>query len=99
MAATYRDTNTVDTQVTKTQDTRAISDDANLGVGVGPVAEHGADGLALLDGDVQSLGAGVEGRVLQADIANGGGVDQGHEVADVVHEQAVEEVKVLGLER
>lgn len=60
----------------------------------GPVSEHGPDGLALLDGDVQSLGAGVDARVLEADITNGGSVDEGHEVADVVDEEAVEEVGV-----
>ena len=60
----------------------------------GPVSEHGPDGLALLDRDIQGLGASVDARVLEADITNGGSVDEGHEVADVVDEEAVEEVGV-----
>lgn len=35
---------------------------------------------------------------MQADVANGGGVDEGHQVADVVHEQAVEEIDILCLD-
>ena len=95
---TYRDANTVDTKITKTKNAGAISDDADLGVLAGPVLQNGADGLALLDGDVESLGAGVDGGVLQADITNGRCVDEGHELADVVHDEAVEEVDVLSLE-
>lgn len=86
MYATYRDANTVDTEITKTKNTRAVSHNADLGVQARPVAQHGANGLALLDGDVQGLRAGVEGRVLEADVANGGRVDEGHELAHVVHE-------------
>lgn len=92
--STYRDTDTVDAQVTETKDTRAVCHDANLGFLAGPVSEHSPDGLALLDGDVQSLGASVDARVLEADITNGGSIDEGHEVADVVDEEAVEEVGV-----
>lgn len=63
-----------------------------------PISEHGANGLALLDGDVQSLGARVEGGILDADVTDRGSVDEGHEFADVIHEQAVEQVGVLVLE-
>lgn len=95
---TYRDTDAIYAEITETENTGAIGDDANLGVGAGPVTEHGLDGAALLDGNVQGLGAGIQGRVLEADVADGGGIYEGHEVADVVHEEAVEEVDVLGLE-
>lgn len=95
---TYRDADTVDTEITKTQDTRTVCNDADLWVLELPVLQHGPDRLALLDGDVKSLGAGVEGGVLQADIADGRCVDKGHKVADVVHEEAVEEVHVLVLD-
>lgn len=98
MQETYRNANTVHAEVTETKNARAVGDDADLGVLAGPVAQHGADGLALLDGDVESLRAGVEGRVLQADVANGGRVDQGHELADVVDEEAVEEIDVVVLD-
>lgn len=95
---TYRDTNTVDAQVTETQNSRTVSDDTDLGSLAGPIPEHCADGFALLDGDVEGFGAGVDARVLQADVTNGGSVDEGHEIADVVYEETVEEVGVLGLE-
>lgn len=96
---TYRDTNTVDAQVTETENAGAVGDDADLGVRAGPIPQHGADGLALLDGNVEGLGAGVDGGVLEADIANGRGIDEGHELADIVHDEAVEEVGVLVLKR
>lgn len=96
---TYRDTDTVHTKITETENTRAISDDTDLGVGARPVTQHGADRLALLDGDVEGLGAGVEGRVLEADIANGRRIDKWHNFADIVHDETVEEVDVLFLQR
>lgn len=65
---------------------------------MGPIPQNSADALALLDGDVQSLWAGVEGGVLEADVSNGRGIDQGHQLAGVVHEQAVEEIHVLMLD-
>ena len=99
MCSTYRNPDTVDAKIAEAQDARPVGDDADLRVGVGPVAQQGADGLALLDGDVEGLRARVERRVLQADVADGGRVDQGHELGHVVHEQAVEEVGVLLLER
>lgn len=95
--STYGDTDTVDAQVTETKDTGTVCDDTDLG-GMGPVLKHRADRLALLDGDVQSLGAGVDARVLETDVTNGGGIDEGHELAHVVHEQAVEEIDVLVLD-
>lgn len=98
LRTTYRDTDTVDAEITETEDTRAVSDDANLGILARPVSEHGANGLSLLDGDIQSLGAGVDAGVLQADITDCGGVDEGHELADVVDEETVEEIGILVLE-
>lgn len=96
--STYGNTNTIYTEVAEAENAGAVSDDADLGVGAGPVLQHGLDGTALLDGDVQGLGASVQGGVLQADIANGGSVYKRHELADVVHEKAVEQVGVLALE-
>ena len=52
----------------------------------------------MLDGDVESFGPCVDGGILQADVANGRGVDQGHQLLGVVDEQAVEEVDVLALD-
>jgi hypothetical protein len=52
----------------------------------------------LLDGNVQSLWSRVERRVLLANITDGGGIDERHEIADVVHKKAVEQVNVLILE-
>ena len=72
LECTYRNTNTVHAQVAETQNPRPISDDTDLGVGARPVSEHGANGSALLDGDVQGFGAGIDARVLQADVANSG---------------------------
>lgn len=45
LRTTYRDTDTVDAEITETEDTRAVSDDANLGILARPVSEHGANGL------------------------------------------------------
>ncbi|KAG7144875.1 hypothetical protein HYQ46_006384 [Verticillium longisporum] len=94
----YRNANAVNAKITQTENARAVGNDTNLRFGVGPIPQHGADRLALLDGDVEGLGACVEGGVLEADVANGGGVDKRHELADVVDEDAVEEVHVLALE-
>lgn len=94
----YRDTDTVDAEVTKTQDARAVRHYANLRVRVRPVAKHGADRFALLDRDVEGLGARVQGRVLQADVANRGRVHKRHEFPHVINEDAVKEVDVLVLE-
>lgn len=96
--STYRNTDTIYTEITETEDARSVSDDTDFGVGTGPVAQHGANRATLLDGDVQSLRAGVEGGVLEADITDGGSIYERHEVADVVHEKAVKEVNVLALD-
>lgn len=93
------DSNTVKTKVTETQDTRAISDDADLRVWVGPVLEDGLDGLSLLNRDIQGLWAGVEGGVLQANITNSRRVNEGHHLLAVIHEQAVEEIGILLFDR
>lgn len=63
-----------------------------------PVAEDGSYRLSLLDGDVESFWLGVEGGILKADVANGWGVDEWHELLNVVDEDAVEEVRIRGLE-
>lgn len=94
----YRNSDSVDTEITETKDTGTISHDANLRVLAGPVTQHGANRLALLDGDVQGFGAGVDARVLKADIADGGGIDEGHQFTDVVHEQTIKQVDVLVLD-
>jgi hypothetical protein len=95
---TYRNTDTVDTEITQTKNARAIGDDTNLRILARPVSEHSTDGLSLLNGDVQSLGASVDARILQADITDCGGIDEGHELSDVIDEEAVEEVGILVLE-
>ncbi len=88
--STYGNAHAVDAKIAQAEDAGPVGDDADLGVGVGPVAEDGAYALALLDGDVQGLGAGVERRVLEAHVADGGRVHQGHELLGVVDQQAVE---------
>lgn len=35
---------------------------------------------------------------MEADVADGGGVDEGHKLAHVIHEQAVEQVEVCALD-
>lgn len=95
---TYRNAHAIHTQVAEAQDSRPICDNANLGIGIRPVLENGADRLALFDGDVQGLGPGIQGRVLQADIADGGGVDQRHQLFGMVDKEAVEQVDILALD-
>lgn len=95
---TYRNAHTVDSEVTETQDAGSVRDDADLRIGVGPIPEHGADRFPLLYRDVQGLGAGVEGRVLEADVTNGGGVDEGHHLPGVVDEEAEEKVDIVRLD-
>lgn len=92
----YRDPNAIDTKIAKTQDTRTICDDADRRLGIGPIAKYGGNGLALLDRDVQSLGARIQRRVLEAHISNRGRVYKGHHLSDIVDQEAVEEVNVLG---
>ena len=96
---TYRNPHTVDAEIPQPQNAGPVSDDADLGIGVRPVAQDRPYALSLLNRDVQGLGPRVEHRVLQAHVANGGRVDQGHQLLGVVDEQAVEEVDVLALER
>lgn len=98
MLGAYGDADAVYAEITETEDTRAVGNDANLGVSAGPVTKHSLDGAALLDGNVQGLGASIQGGILQADVANGGCIYERHELTDVVHEEAVEEIDVLGLE-
>ena len=98
MGAAYRDADAVNAKVAKAEDAGPVSHHADGGVGVRPIPEDGAHGLALLDGDVEGLWAGVEGGVLEADVANGGSVDERHELLDIVDEDAVEEIDVVRLE-
>ena len=95
---THRDSNAIDTQIAKPQDTRTICDNANRRRGVGPIAEYGGNGLPLLDRDVQSLGPGIQSRILEAHVSNRGGVYEGHHLRDIINQEAVEEVDVLRFE-
>jgi hypothetical protein len=52
----------------------------------------------LLDRDVQSLRSGVQRRVLQANVSNRRRIYERHHLRDVIDQEAVEEVDVLGLE-
>jgi len=97
LVTTHRNAHAIDSEVTKAENARAVSDDANLG-GMRPIPQHGANRLCLLDRDIQRLGEGVETRILQADVANGGRINQRHEFAHVIHEDAVEQIDVLVLE-
>ena len=96
---TYRNPHTVDAEIAKTEDAGPVRHDADFRAGVGPVAKNGPHALSLLNRDVERLWPGVQHRVLQADVANGGRVHQGHELPGIVDEKPVEEVDVLALER
>lgn len=96
---TYRNANAIDAQIAQAQDARPICHDADLGIWIWPVLEDRLYRLALLDGDVERLGAGVESRILKTHVTNGGSVHQRHELLRIVDEQAVKEVGVLVLER
>lgn len=52
----------------------------------------------MFDRDVQRFWPSVEGRVLEANVANGGSVDQWHHLLGMIHQEAVEEVDVLALD-
>lgn len=52
----------------------------------------------MLDGDVQRFGPSVQAGVLQTDVTDGGRVYQRHEVANIVHQEAVEQIGVLVLQ-
>jgi len=95
---TYRDADTVDAKIAQAKNAGTVRDNTNLRRRVGPVPEHGPNGLPLLDGDIESLRAGVYRRILQADVANGRSVDERHQLPGVVDEQAVEEVDTVVLE-
>lgn len=95
---TYRNANTVNTKVSQTKNAGTVSDDANLGLGVGPIPQDCPDRLPLLDRNVQSFGPSVEGRVLEADVADGGSVNQWHHLLGMIHKNAVEEVDVMTLD-
>lgn len=77
-----RDTHSAETKVTKTKDTRSVSDDNDLGL-VGSV-EGGivlgkdiAERVLVVDVDVETLRSGVDVGVLLASLTDGGGVDNG----------------------
>ena len=95
---THRDSNAVDAKIAKSQDTRAICYNADRRRGVRPIAEYGGDGLPLLDRDVQSLGSGIQRRVLEAHVSNCRRIYEGHHLGDIINQEAVEEVDVLGFE-
>jgi hypothetical protein len=95
---TYRNADTIHAEVAQTENAGTVSDDADLGIRVGPIPENRPNGPPLLNRNVQSLRARVQRRVLEADVADGGGVHQGHQLLGIVDEQAVEQVDVLCLE-
>ena len=55
----YRDTNTIDTKIAETQNSRSVCDDANRGIRIGPVPQDCSNRLALLDGNVESFGSRI----------------------------------------
>jgi hypothetical protein len=52
----------------------------------------------LVDGNVESFGSGVQGRVLETDVPNSGGVDERHQLTDIVDEETVEDIQIVGLQ-
>jgi len=75
-----RDTHATETEVTETKDTRAVSDDNDLGLGSeggGVLGEDLGELVLVVDGEVETLGSRVDVRVLLAGLTDGGGVDNG----------------------
>lgn len=95
---TYRDTNTVYTQITQSQDSRSVRHHTDARLWVGPIPQNGRYALPLFYRDVQRLGSGVQSRVLQAHISNGRRVYQRHQRGYIINQQTVEEVGIRGFE-
>mmetsp|Transcript_3736 Transcript_3736/g.8215 ORF Transcript_3736/g.8215 Transcript_3736/m.8215 type:complete len:589 (-) Transcript_3736:261-2027(-) len=87
------DAHAVDAEVAQAQDARAVGDDDDAHVGVGPVVDEGGHEAAVLPGEVHAARAAELMAELLADGADGGSVDQRGELLDVVHEQ----IEVEGL--
>lgn len=96
---THGNADSVDAKISETENARPVRDDADLGLGVRPIAQHGANRLPLLNRNVQRLGLRVQRGILQTDIADGGGVNKRHELTDIVDQEAIEEIDVLVLQR
>jgi len=96
---TYRNSDSIHTEVAQSEDAGPIGHNANLGVRIWPIPEHGTNRAPLLDRDVQGLGPRVQRRILETYVTNGWRVDQGHHLLGVIDEQSVEEVVVLSLDR
>ena len=95
---TYWNANTIDTKVTQSKNSRAISNNTNTRIRMRPIPQNRLNALALLNANIQCLRLSIQRRILKTDIANGRCVDQWHELLDVVDEHAVEEVDVIGFE-
>lgn len=95
-----RDTHSTETKVTKTEDTRSVSDDNDLGL-VGGIeggivlGEDVAERVLVVDVDVETLRSGVDVGVLLASLTDGGGVDNGGKVDEVGLDNREEELGIL----
>lgn len=70
------DTHSVDTQITKTEDARAICDDGDLNL-VWPVLDYRVKVATVCVGEVEAFGLGVEFGPALASFSNSGCVDEG----------------------
>lgn len=94
----YWNANTIHSKIAESENSRAISYDADAWIWMWPVSEDSSYRLSLLDGDVKSFWLGVEGGILEADIANGWCVDEWHELLNVVDEDTIKEIRIRRLE-
>ena len=94
-----RDAHAVDAQVAEAEDALPVGDHDEANVLLRPVAEDLLDPAPALDGEVEAAGPAEDVAELLAGLADGGGVDQRHEVGGVRHQRLVVERLVVVLQR
>jgi hypothetical protein len=92
-----RNTHAVDTKVTKTENTRTVSEDGDVDL-VGPVVKNLAEIAPIVPREVHALGLCPDLVPSYAGLADGRGVDERSQFLDILAEESVEEVDVGGLE-
>ena len=94
-----RNGHAVGSQITQTQDSLAVGDHDHPHILVGPVVEELADRASVVRSDVEASRLTKDVGVLLARLAHRWGVDEGHDLHEVVDHRAVEQTLVASLQR
>ena len=87
----YGNAHPVDAQIAQTQNALAVGDHNHFYVIMGPVGNNFGDAPFVLSGDVEAAGAAENVGIFLTRLANGGCVDDGHHIFQIVHHQPVKQ--------